>query len=48
MDSKKNESCDLSEVVLNENTDSDTQVRNINYKFNKILFLLKYKLILVS
>ncbi|XP_003698252.1 protein FAM177A1 [Apis florea] len=25
MDSKKNESCDLSEVVLNENTDSDTQ-----------------------
>lgn len=38
MDSKKNESCDLSEVVLNENTDSDTQVRNINYKCNSIKF----------
>lgn len=29
MDSEKNEFCDLSEIILNENIDSTTQVRNI-------------------
>lgn len=29
MASQKNEFCDLSEIILNENTDSTTQVRNI-------------------
>lgn len=29
MDSEENKFCDLSEIILNENTNSTTQVRNI-------------------